>query len=131
MPPSKSNVVVPEPFRPGVAGPDDLEARIAKAQNPRLVAVDKAKMALSMAETAHAQAVEAHEILMESDPEGAEVLIPAIKSHEEAVARAEVIWAKTFAACAAHYAPPTQMINDAERALDLAEAEVAKRAAKK
>lgn len=130
MPASKSTVVA-DPFRLGVAGSDDLATRIAKSPNPRLVAVDKAKIALGLAEAGHAQVVEAHEILMDSDPEGAEVLIPSIKKHESAVTRAEVIWAKTFAACADLYAPPVQAIDDAERALDLAEAEVAKRAAKK
>ncbi len=127
---AKPNVVA-EPFRQGVAGPDQLEARIAKAANPRLIAVDKAKIALGLAEAAHSQAVEAHEILMASDPEGAETLIPAIKSHEAAVARAEIVWAKTFAACTDLYPPPTQAIEDAERALDLADAEIARRSAAK
>ena len=121
--------MIGDAFAPGAALPDPrLEKNVRGASSPLLAALERAKAAVGVAQTASGQCHVVHEHA-EPDPAGGRSLA-ALVAADGFLGRAEAVHAAALAACyeAGVLALPVAAVEDAEAALAFALDEVSKRA---
>lgn len=127
--PKRPGAPADSPFLHGVASPEaQLEGRIREAPEPALVALDKARAVRALVETGRDEAKRAWAILSVADPEAAKTLAAHVEEHAAAVDRAELVWARAYAASLGAYKPSVAAIDEADKALEIAADEAQKRA---